>query len=240
MEDLKRQYCDRNFICDKTKAQCGNCHLREGHQKRRCPYGPCAGPENCNDLDRHPAEKKQVSDAMAITKNLEKEIENLKQEIASKTKALDEIQGTFSFKIRSELINTNLSKYTFQSSCGRVLRHAIINNDSFILEKHFRSNAGFALKNLRSFQKIIDDFNQSNVAKEKKKYDNPIQKILTEKHNVRFPNFSQSSPQPGSLDIVKTECHDESEGLRVKPRTTAPISRQFNFRYLFVNDSNAF
>ena len=28
------------------------------------PIGPCAELENCNDLDRHPAEKKQVNDPM--------------------------------------------------------------------------------------------------------------------------------------------------------------------------------
>lgn len=29
---------------DKTKGQCSQCHLRLGHTKRHCDYGPCEGP----------------------------------------------------------------------------------------------------------------------------------------------------------------------------------------------------
>lgn len=44
--------------------------------------------------------------------------------------AISETQSSFKYKIMSTLINTNLEK--------RALRQTSINNDFYILEKHYR------------------------------------------------------------------------------------------------------
>jgi hypothetical protein len=54
--------------------------LREGHKRSNCVYGDCQGPENCNDIDRHPAEKKQLSGANMNYKSKEKELASLQEE----------------------------------------------------------------------------------------------------------------------------------------------------------------
>ncbi len=38
----------------------------------------------------------------------------------------------------STLINTNINKYTFSTTAGRALRQTMINNDVYILEKHYK------------------------------------------------------------------------------------------------------
>ena len=57
-DEFKYKYANPLIGIDKTKSQCSKCHLREGHKRSHSPYGDCQGPENCNDIDRHPAEKK--------------------------------------------------------------------------------------------------------------------------------------------------------------------------------------
>ena len=130
--------------------------------------GNCEGPENCNDIDRHPPEKKQLIDAFAHLKNKEKQLENLKEEFKSKEAAIKQSQSSFKYQIQSALINSNLDKYTFRTRNGRALRQTAINNDVHILEKHYKNKVP---KNLRSekkkFQNIIDDFNkQFNINKQ--------------------------------------------------------------------------
>ena len=58
VETLKLRYCDPGIPIDKTRSRCSKCHLRDGHNRNRCMNGEREGPESCNDLDKHPVEKK--------------------------------------------------------------------------------------------------------------------------------------------------------------------------------------
>ena len=55
VDDLKFKYANPLIGVDQTENQCSRCHLREGHKRSNCVYGDCQGPENCKDIDRHPA-----------------------------------------------------------------------------------------------------------------------------------------------------------------------------------------
>ena len=88
VDDLKLKYENPLIGVDKTKSQCSRCNLREGHKCSNCVYGDCQGQENCNDIDRHPAEKKQLSDANMIYKSKEKELASLQEELCAKQKRL--------------------------------------------------------------------------------------------------------------------------------------------------------
>ena len=68
-------------------------------------------------------------DASADCRSKENGIQKRKK-IANKMSAISETQSSFKYKIMSTLINTNLEK--------RALRQTSINNDFYILEKHYR------------------------------------------------------------------------------------------------------
>jgi hypothetical protein len=79
-------------------------------------YGDCQGPENCNDIDRHPTDKKQLSDDNMIYKSKEKELASLQEELCAEKKAVKETQCSIKYQIQSDLINSNLDKYTFMTT----------------------------------------------------------------------------------------------------------------------------
>ena len=148
-------------------------------------YGDCQGLENCNDIDRHPAEKKQLSDANMNYKSKEKELASLQVELWAQKRALNETQFSFKYQIQSDLINSNLDKYTFMTTSGRALRQTAINNDIFILQKHYKNKVPNNLNSERKkFQNIIDNFNKQfspcNESNKKKTID-PTRKLLEAK-----------------------------------------------------------
>ena len=61
VDDLKFKYANPLIGVDQTENQCSRCHLREGHKRSNCVYGDCQGPENCKDIDRHPAVIKHIN-----------------------------------------------------------------------------------------------------------------------------------------------------------------------------------
>ena len=235
VEDLKQRYANPTLrvSIDKTVSQCGKCHLRERHNRNRCPNGECLGPESCNDLDKHPTEKKFLSDAVSNLRAKEKELELTRQDIVNKKKAIKETQSSFKYQIQSALINSNITKYTFQTSNGRAMRQTAINNDAFVLEKHYR---GHVPKNLaaeaKNFQYIIDKFNLENGIKTvTKKTVNPSKKLLEEK-GVKFPRYSVLSP--------KSDSDEESQFERaVRESVRESVGSRSNARYTYTfSDEN--
>lgn len=59
---VEQKFSNPGIKQDKTKGQCSQCHLRLGHTKRHCDYGPCEGPQMCGDLDKHNNEKKEFTE----------------------------------------------------------------------------------------------------------------------------------------------------------------------------------
>ncbi|KAK3100993.1 hypothetical protein FSP39_015453 [Pinctada imbricata] len=192
VQSLKSKYIQPS-ITDKCKSQCSKCHLRDGHNRRQCYNGDCPGPEYCNDIDKHPLERKTLQDAVHDMNNLEKELNSLRQHKKNKETALDETRNSFKYKIESTLINSNLEKYTFYTSRGRTPRQTVINNDIFILEKHYRGRIPLNLsEESKRFQKIISDFNKQFIPNPKTQAVNPEKKLL-EKYGVIYPTCTGPS-----------------------------------------------
>lgn len=81
---LEQKFSNPGIKQDKTKGQCSQCHLRLGHNKRHCDYGPCEGPQMCGDLDKHDNEKKEFTEATQNVKAINRELEKLKQNLSTK------------------------------------------------------------------------------------------------------------------------------------------------------------
>ena len=121
----------------------------------------------------------------------EKELASFQEELCARKRVVKETQCSFKYQMQSDLINSNLDKYTFMTTSGRVLRQTAVNNDIFILQKHCKNKVPNNLNSERNkFQNIIDNFtkqfspcNESN----KKKTIDPTRKLLQAK-GVEFPN----------------------------------------------------
>ena len=175
-------------VVDRFKAQCSKCHLRDGHNRRHCPNGECPGPEYCSDLDKHPLERKMIHDASHEMNTIEKDLVALKQQLKNKKAALLETRNSFKYRIETALINTDLDRYTFYTSRGRTPRQTVINNDIFILEKHYRGRVPINLADeSKKFQKIIRDFNNSHLGCSTSKSVNP-EKELLKRHGIIYPD----------------------------------------------------
>ena len=124
LTDLKKRYCSDWVTIDKTIPQCSKCHLRDGHSRRRCLWGDCQDPESCSDVDKHPNVAWRIGGL-----SFKREWNTKKKKIANKMSAISETQSSFKYRFMSTLINTNLEK--------RALRQTSINNDFYILEKHY-------------------------------------------------------------------------------------------------------
>jgi hypothetical protein len=75
--------------------------------------------------------------------------------------AVKETQCSFKYQIQSDLINSNLDKYTFMTTSDRALRQTAVNNDIFILQKHYKNKVPNNLNSERKkFQNIINNFNK--------------------------------------------------------------------------------
>ena len=197
-DSLKKRYVNSDVFIDKTKAQCGKCHIRDGHNKSKCINGPCPGPESCNDVEKHPPEKKLLNDALTTSRAKEKELEGMKSQLAAKKNALSETRCSFRYRVETVLINTNLEKYTFITAQGRAARQTVINNDMHILEKHFGGRVPVNLhEESKKFQTIIEKFNKDHILSKTKKTVNPEVRLL-EMHGIRFPEFSASRYTAGT------------------------------------------
>ena len=183
---------------DKSKPQCSKCHLRDGHNRRMCPNGDCPGPEYCNDLDKHACERQHLHEALHDLKQKEKELSALKNDKKNKETALSETRKSFKFRVESALINSNLDKYTFFTTRGRTPRQTVINNDIFILEKHYSGRVPMNMDSeSKKFQKIISDFNTAHADNRDRKFKsiNPEKELLV-KHGIVYPPMHSGLPVP--------------------------------------------
>jgi hypothetical protein len=92
------------------------------------------------------------------------------------------------------------------TTSGRALRQTAVNNDIFILQKHYKNKVPNNLNSERKkFQNIIDNFNKQfspcNESNKKKTID-PTRKLLEAK-GVEFPNFRATQTEE-QLQLINT------------------------------------
>jgi hypothetical protein len=125
-----------------------------------------------------------------------------------KKRVVKEIQCSFKYQIQSDLINSNLDKYTFMTTSGRALRQTAVNNDIFILQKHCKNKVPNNLNSERKkFQNIIDNFNKQfspcNESNKKKTID-PTRKLFEAKGaNFRATQTEEQLQLINTMNMVK-------------------------------------
>lgn len=190
-------------LSDKSRAQCSLCHLRSGHTKRSCPNGPCLTARQCNDVEKHADEKRQLTEASDNKRKIKKEMEKLQSEIIAKEKLREQVTGTFSSKVMSHLVNCDVESYTFKNDrgSGRLIRSQKVLNDAYILEQHYKGRVPVDLDTeSKRWPGIIEDYNKKfkkMTLKEVREKD-PVRKRMEDnaQYPVVFPKYADSQQQP--------------------------------------------
>ena len=198
-DSLTARYSDSG-VTDKNRQQCSLCHLRTGHTKRSCPNGPCQSARQCTDVEKHPDEKRFLGEASENKRKILKEIQKIQSDITAKQKLIEQVTGTFSSKIRSYLVNSDIDRYTFKndSGPGRLLKTQKVLNDTYILEQHYKGRVPKDLdKESKKWQTLIKEHNDSfkKMTLKKVREKDPIKKKLedNDQYPVTFPKY-QTEP----------------------------------------------
>jgi hypothetical protein len=235
LSDLKTRY----FSASKSMSgvQCGRCHLKVGHSKRKCLNESCISAESCCDLDKHPDEKKVFAAAHDSCKDRERELKKLLKDLENKKQAMESVHQTFSNQVFSHVVNSNTDKYTFATSEGRFVRRALVNQDICILEEHYNKKVPVNLElEASKFQNIINRANHK-FGIERKHAKNPIRSMLENntQYPVTFPlsqnkdmdvSCTPTLPQnsPGFGVPVPNDAMEEQQQLQAALRSSMPTS----------------
>ncbi|XP_069109826.1 uncharacterized protein [Argopecten irradians] len=219
---LERKYSNHSIKQDKTKSQCGQCHMRLGHTKRNCEWGVCEGPHMCNDIDKHDIEKKQINDDAATTvKTLTKDMEKLRQNLALKQHNYEDTCNTFFAKVLPHLVNTNIDKYYPVGAYGlRALAMSVIHPDIAVLEKHYR---GVVPKDLdgaaKSFSHILKTDRSVKITKTRPS--DPIKDML-EQRGVNFPSSADVHVATPANSTIPTPPTPGNTTVSMNPYFVSP------------------
>lgn len=113
LESLTAKFSNPLINGDRSRQQCGLCHMRSGHTKRNCPQGQCVSAMQCNDIDKHPQEKKQVNDAAESKRQIEKDLSKFQTDLKAKQLLEKQVSSSFISVITPHLVNSNPDDYTF-------------------------------------------------------------------------------------------------------------------------------
>lgn len=226
LESLTAKFSNPLINGDRSRQQCGLCHMRSGHTKRNCPQGPCVSAMQCNDIDKHPQEKKQVNDAAESKRQIEKDLSKFQTDLKAKQLLEKQVSSSFISVITPHLVNSNPDDYTFRSNRenGRLLKSQKINCHSYILEQHYKGKIPLDLERERkNFPQIIEEyFNKfKRLGKKDVRQNDPVRKRLQENptFNVKFPKFgdecynsANTRQAPTSHTFPNPESPDPSNG----------------------------
>ena len=103
-----------------------------------------------------------------------------------------------SFEWKVHLLTQILINTHFSTTRGRTPRQTVINNDIFILEKHYSGRVPMNMDSeSKKFQKIISDFNTAHADNRDRKFKsvNPEKELLV-KHGIVYPPMHSGLPVP--------------------------------------------
>lgn len=98
----------------------------------------CTSARNCGNIDRHAAEKRELTDIGKQKQKLEGELNALKSELHIKESLNNDVMTSFEAKIHDILIRTNPEKYLTDS---RRPKEGVILADSYILKKFYGNSS---------------------------------------------------------------------------------------------------
>jgi hypothetical protein len=147
---------------DKSKRACHNCHMRIGHDRKKCNMSACESVAICGEIDLHPDAKKHLAHVSQEKQKVAGELKAMANELDAKKKAHKETFRTFEGQTQSWLIRSNPDKYLIPAT-GQV-RQVRVNADTAILRKHYNGVVPSAIETVsKTWPNIIENVERKSA-----------------------------------------------------------------------------
>ena len=192
--NLSKEYQPRMFR-DTSKSICGNCHLR-GHDKKRCPGEKFDRALICGEIDKHPSEKKELSEIGKKKQAAEIELKTLKTELEIKTRILNEVQCSFETKIHDQLIDSDPDRYLTALAKPK---EGLVKADTYILKRYYQGKVPENLKEESQIWKtIITSYEEKMKIRPPKL--NCVQRELERRGGIPWPQQQDQNANQNTAD----------------------------------------
>jgi hypothetical protein len=207
---------------DKSKRACHNCHMRVGHDRKKCNMDACENVAVCGEIDLHPEAKKQLTSLSQQKQKLSGEVQSLQNELDAKKGAHEQTFRTFEGQIQSHLIRSNPEKYLIPAT-GQV-RQVRVNADIEILRKVYKGVMPKAadIESTR-WPDMIAAYERKLHTTTKPGYCNPVRKELQQR-GIIWPDGSDARSKVGATGTTSTS----SSTKPLYPTTPAQEHEQLN------------
>ncbi|MCG8046962.1 MAG: hypothetical protein N0E59_23025 [Candidatus Thiodiazotropha taylori] len=156
----------------------------------------CESAAVCGQLDKHPAEKKELQELGKRKQKAEVELKALRSELSVKETVSKDLSKSFEARIHDVLIRTNLGKYL---TANNKPKEGIILADSYILKKYYSNKMPDDLESESEIWQTIIKSHEDNFQAKLPK--NSVIKEL-ENRGVNWPTSPESQTSSESLPAV--------------------------------------
>lgn len=208
-------------------------HLREGHNRLNCPYpSSCSSAKYCGNLDKHPDEKQVVKDQNNLLSQERKTLKSMKEELENRQRSHVNVAQRYAARVKDVLIQSDPAKYTSEIG-GKIIEDwRLINKDSALLERHFKSKIPSPEEARAAIQRFNDSTENTKIPLTGKTSVHNPYKQLWESKGISWPkrNENISTYQRGARTYQSATCHTtstctvpEDENIVRSPQRKEPV-----------------
>lgn len=213
LQDFSRERTLSTALQNCALPCCSKCHLREGHNRLNCPYpNPCSSAKYCGNIDKHPDEKQVLKEKNKKLSEEQKSLKSMKEELENRQRASENVAQRYAVRVRETLTESDPDKYTRYVGGKMIEDWRLINKDSKILEKHFKSK----IPSPEEARTVIQTFDSNSTQQKpmgKTSVHNPYKMLWTSR--------GVSWPKPKTETMTRRELHDKQE--HTSTRTLAHV-----------------
>lgn len=150
----------------------------------------CESASVCGQIERHPAQKKELQELAKKKQKVEGELKAYQSELKVKEKISNDVEQSFEAKIHDILIRTNPGKYLTDQKRPK---EGIILADSYVIKKYYDGKNPDKMKLEQDsdiFQTVIKSYEDKRNLKQPK---NSVIKQYQE-HGIQWPNPGTCQP----------------------------------------------
>lgn len=176
----------------------------------------CESAAVCGQLDKHPAEKKELQDLGKRKQKAEGELKAMRSELAVKETVSKDMSKSFEARIHDVLIRTNPNKYL---TANNKPKEGIILADSYILKRYYNSKVPDNVERESDIWQTVIKSHEDNFQVNKMPKNSVIREL--ENRGVNWPNKSGSS---ACYEISTSESQSSADIVPLANQTGEDIA----------------
>ena len=220
---------------DGKGAICHNCHMRLRHTSRNCTFEQCTTIYSCGEEKLHPVEISRLKQIRQSISKLDKEIQQLRQEIETRQAAVNNVNNLVTKRIETELLEADECAYIENG----VRNWQLLRTHVYALECYSKRNLNGKIPPKHQIKSVLNlALNVENadhkISQPRKHRQNPCKNVL-EKHGIVFPESNDPACNADQSDLryMPMTKEEEEEQLKIvlsaSARATSTSSHDSSF-----------